>query len=477
MAGDVDGASPQGTGRTGGRAATTGVIAGQYALSVGRPPTDPPEGWAWTLLTDVAALESGHTPSRRHEEYWGGSICWIGIRDATENHGQTIWQTVQTVTELGLANSSARLLPANTVCLSRTASVGYVVVMGTPMATSQDFVNWVCGPKLDHRFLKSVLLAERSSYRMFSHGTTHQTIYFPEVKAFHVCLPPLPEQRAIAHVLGAIDDKIDLNRRMSSTLEEMARALFTSWFVRFDPVRAKMAGQPTGLPAHIEAMFPDALVDSELGEVPEVWGVGPLSSIASLARVTINPLHYPDETFAHFSLPAFDDGQLPLLERGALIQSNKFHLTDDVVLLTKLNPHIARNWMAIRSATHRSVASTEFMPFRAVEGSSREFLYLLFDSVGFRPQYLSLVSGTTGSHQRVQPPAVLAIEIVLPPADIVGEFTRLVAPMLGEAVAMRARNQSLASLRDTLLPKLVSGEVRITDPEAFLRRAGLDTAA
>jgi type I restriction enzyme S subunit len=102
---------------------------------------------------------------------------------------------------------------------------------------------------------------------------------------------------------------------------------------------------------------------------------------------------------------------------------------------------------------------------------------MLFGSAGFRPQYLSLVSGTTGSHQRVQPPGVLAIQLVLPPTRVVGEFTRLVGPMLGDAMATRARNQSLSALRDTLLPKLVSGELRIPDPDAFLRRAGLDAAA
>ncbi|MCX7159875.1 MAG: restriction endonuclease subunit S, partial [Proteobacteria bacterium] len=121
-----------------------------------------------------------------------------------------------------------------------------------------------------------------------------------------VGIPPLPEQRAIAHVLGAIDDKIDLNRRMAATLEEMARALFTSWFVRFDPVRAKMAGQPTGLPAHIEALFPDALVDSELGEVPEGWGVCQVRDIADLAGggtpATSNPLYW-DPGIHHWATP------------------------------------------------------------------------------------------------------------------------------------------------------------------------------
>ncbi|WP_424948959.1 restriction endonuclease subunit S [Comamonas aquatica] len=116
--------------RTGGRSATTGVIPGDFAISVGNPGTSLADGWTWTLLTDVARLETGHTPSRKHPEYWGGNVPWIGIRDATGNHGQEIFETAQYTNELGIRNSSARILPPKTVCLSRTASVGYVVVMG-----------------------------------------------------------------------------------------------------------------------------------------------------------------------------------------------------------------------------------------------------------------------------------------------------------------------------------------------------------
>src|SRR5262245_12449832 len=144
------------TTRTGGRPAIEGVIPGRFALSVGNPGGPTPDGWTWTLLSSVARLETGHTPSRQHPEYWDGDIPWIGIKDATRNHGRTLTDTSQHTNELGIAKSSARLLPANTVCLSRTASVGYVVVMGRPMATSQDFVNWVCSSALDHRFLKYV---------------------------------------------------------------------------------------------------------------------------------------------------------------------------------------------------------------------------------------------------------------------------------------------------------------------------------
>ena len=212
--------------RTGGREATNAVIPGRFALSVGKPDSETPPGWSWTRLTDVARLETGHTPSRKHPEYWDGDIPWVGIKDATNNHGTVIEDTFQHATQLGIENSSARVLPANTVCLSRTASVGYVVIMGQPMATSQDFVNWVCSDKLDYRYLASILVAESSSYALFSRGTTHQTIYFPEVKAFHVLLPPIEEQKRIANIIWTLNDKIQLNHQINQTLEQLAQAIF-----------------------------------------------------------------------------------------------------------------------------------------------------------------------------------------------------------------------------------------------------------
>lgn len=229
--------------QTGGRPATKGVIPGRYALSVGLPDKTPPSGWKWTALSDVARLESGHTPSRRFPEYWDGDIPWIGIKDATDNHGEVIFDTYQHVTQEGIDNSSARMLPAGTVCLSRTASVGFVVVMGRSMSTSQDFVNWICSEKIDNHFLKYVLVSEHDSMLRFASGTTHQTIYYPEAKAFHVCLPDINEQRAIAGILGALDDKIELNRRMNRTLESMARAVFRQWFVEGEEVEGWKIGK------------------------------------------------------------------------------------------------------------------------------------------------------------------------------------------------------------------------------------------
>ncbi len=211
---------------TGGRPAGGGVIPGRWALSVGKPDRSTPAGFEWIELQSIARLESGHTPSRRHPEYWGDGIPWVGIRDATANHGRIIRSTRESVSAAGIENSSARVLPAGTVCLSRTASVGYVVMMGVPMATSQDFVNWVCSPRILPRYLMWLLEAEQESVRRFSHGTTHQTMYYPEAKALHVCIPDVPTQRTIAGVLGALDDLIDTDQQLIARV----RQLSASWF-------------------------------------------------------------------------------------------------------------------------------------------------------------------------------------------------------------------------------------------------------
>jgi type I restriction enzyme S subunit len=204
----------------GGRAASSAIIPGRGVVAVGNPGSPLPLGWSWELLSDVAELGTGHTPSRKHPEYWGGDIAWIGIKDAGTHHSGVILDTIQHVTELGLANSSARMLPQNTVCLSRTASIGYVVIMGRPMATSQDFVTWTCCELLDPRFLAKALLAEGEDIRRFGEGSTHTTIYFPEVKAFHIGLPPVGEQQRIVAKIDSLSAK---SKRARDHLDHIPR--------------------------------------------------------------------------------------------------------------------------------------------------------------------------------------------------------------------------------------------------------------
>jgi type I restriction enzyme S subunit len=427
---------------TGGREATEGLIEGDVALAVGMPSLPTPAGWKWRKLTDVARLESGHTPSRQRPEYWDGDIPWIGIRDATANHGRTLWDTDQHVTQEGIDNSSARVLPANTVCLSRTASVGYVVVMGREMATSQDFVNWVCDEsELDYRYLKYVLLAENQSYSRFSHGTTHQTIYFPEVKAFHVCMPSLDEQRAIVDVLQALDDKIEQNRRTGRSLEALARATFKAWFVDFEPVKAKAAGQSSfpGMPPAAFAALPDRLIDSLLGLVPEGWGVVTLDDVLQLQR--------------GFDLPKSRrvDGVVPIYAASGI---NGWHNESRVK-----GPGVTTG----RSGVLGNVffADRDFWPLntslwvKEYKRSNPWHAYYLLQTVRLdRFNAGSAVPTLNRNHLR-------AIAIVAAPKALLTTYEAICSLLFELRQHLEDESTRLAALRDYLLPRLLSGRVRV----------------
>lgn len=192
------------------------------------------QGEGWTALTKVARLESGHTPSRKRPEWWGGDVPWIALPDIRALDGRAVEATGETTNELGLANSSARLLPAGTVVLSRTASVGFVAVMGKPMATSQDFVNWVPGPKLRPWYLAYALIGARDYLRALSSGAVHKTIYMPTLKSLHIRLPSVDEQDRMteriqsAHAFA--DKTLTSIEEQSAALDALPAALLSAAF-------------------------------------------------------------------------------------------------------------------------------------------------------------------------------------------------------------------------------------------------------
>ncbi|MBN8643856.1 MAG: restriction endonuclease subunit S [Planctomycetes bacterium] len=195
-------------------------------------PTRP--GWRWHRLLTLARLATGHTPSRRCPEYWNGDIPWLQLPDIRALDGQRALDTLEHTNELGIKNSAAVLLPEGTVCLSRTASVGFVTVMGRPMATSQDFVNWVCGPDLSPEFLKWLFIACRKPIRDLGSGAVHQTIYCPTVEQFAVCIPPLAEQERIAgrltEQLGAVERARAAAAQRLAAAESLPAALLREVF-------------------------------------------------------------------------------------------------------------------------------------------------------------------------------------------------------------------------------------------------------
>ena len=290
-------------------------------------------------------------------------------------------------------------------------------------------------------------------------------------------VPPLTTQRRmVITLLDAIEGKIELNRKMNETLEAMARALFKSWFVDFDPVRAKADGRDAGLPQLLADLFSDSFEDSQLGKIPRRWHVGRFGDVVEQLRDQENPLSSPKELFHHFSLPAFDEGQSPKTEYGESIKSQKSRVPTEVVLLSKLNPEIERVWLVDVRPNERSVCSTEFLVLSARPPFTRSFLYCLARSPFFRQQIEGLVTGTSKSHQRAQVESILNLPVVVPPSPIVAAFDRTSESLLARTLKCRRESRTFSALRDTLLPKLISGELRVKDGERLMERGCEPTA-
>ena len=267
--------------------------------------------------------------------------------------------------------------------------------------------------------------------------------------------------------LGALDDKIALNLHKCETLEEMAGAIFRAWFVDFEPVRAKMEGRwnegesMPGFPAHLYPLFPDRLADSELGPIPVGWHVGLLSDIVEHLKPNRDPANSPETLFGYYSIPSYDKDKMPELVNGSEIKSQKTVVAPGVILLSRLNPEIERVWLVESEIHDPAVCSTEFAVLRGTRPANRSLLYCLARSARFRSELLMRVTGTSKSHQRVKPDTLLSMNVVVSDEPVAEAFEGLVIELLNQAAALRKQSAAIAVLRETLLPKLISGEVRL----------------
>ncbi|AUB80463.1 restriction endonuclease subunit S [Candidatus Thiodictyon syntrophicum] len=318
--------------------------------------------------------------------------------------------------------------------------------------------------KINTEFL-SHLLADPAAIEWFKFhaiGATMPNLNEGIIRSFSVLLPPLREQREIARVLSALDDKIDLNRRMNETLEAMARALFKDWFVDFGPTRAKQEGMEPYLAPDLWSLFPERL---DVEGKPEGWQAFLLEHIAEHCKGTVCPSDRPDNLFEHYSLPAFDKGQNPAMDLGQTIKSNKTPVPKGAVLLSKLNPEIPRVWLPDDLTDTPQIASTEFLVFLPKAPSGRATLYCLFRDAGFKRMLEGMVTGTSKSHQRISPPALLKRRVLCGSNSALAALESVLAPALSRLRSNRAESRTLAQTRDLLLPKLMSGEIRVEDAE------------
>lgn len=195
-----------------------------------------PAHWRVAPIRKFAKLESGHTPSRAVPSYWDAcTIPWFTLGDVwqiREDKADYVVDTKEKISELGMANSAARVLPAGTVLLSRTASVGFSAIMGIPMATTQDFANWVCGPELEPEFLLLVLRSMRQEFSRLMMGSTHNTIYMPDIQGFRIALPSVDEQRRVVEfanaTTGRLERMVDECRQAAVLLAERRSVLISA---------------------------------------------------------------------------------------------------------------------------------------------------------------------------------------------------------------------------------------------------------
>jgi type I restriction enzyme S subunit len=320
-------------------------------------------------------------------------------------------------------------------------------------------------PRFLYLFLRSSLF--QSQVESLLTGSAQPQLPIRDINLIEILVPPLDDQRAIAHILGTLDDKIELNRRMNRTLEEMARAIFKSWFVDFDPVRAKAAGQqPPGLKPEIAALFPDSFEPSELGEIPKGWKVGTLGEIADNPRRSVRPDQIAPET-PYIALEHMPRRCIALADWGAgdELESNKFEFKRGEILFGKLRPYFHK----VGVAPVDGVCSTDVV---VVAPTKKVWFGFVFGHVSSAEFVNYTDAGSTGTKMpRTSWNEMTRYKIVIPPEPIAGSFDAFMRPCVERIISGIHESRTLATLRDALLPKLISGELRVKDAEKFIGRA------
>ena len=329
-------------------------------------------------------------------------------------------------------------------------STEFIVVRGRLGVTDNDFAYYLTQWEEVRNYAIEQMTGTSGRQRVPLDALDHLT----------VPIPPLAEQRAIAQILGTLDDKIELNRRMNQTFEAMAQAVFQDWFVDFGPVRAKLVGQEPYLPPEVWDLFPDRLVASELGEIPEGWEVKALEQISELnptepmKKGTIGP--YIDMAALPTSGSSPEDAILREFTSGTRFRNGD-------TLFARITPCLENGKTAFVQSLPKGVVgwgSTEFIVMRASPPVPPEYSYLLARDGAFREHAIQSMTGTSG-RQRVQVDALAPYLLPVPRAEVLARFSSLVSPLFASIELSRKESRSLAAQRDALLPKLVSREVRL----------------
>ena len=297
-------------------------------------------------------------------------------------------------------------------------------------------------------------------------STGRQRVMADSLRSFEFSLPLIEEQRRIAYILGTLDDKIELNRQMNETLEATARAIFKSWFVDFDPVKAKTEGhKPPCIDTETAALFPSAFQDSPLGEIPKEWKVGTLGEIAKNVRRSVKASEIDSsECFIGLEHMPRRNIALSQWQIDAKIASNKYRFRKGEILFGKLNPHFHK----VGVAPIDGVCSTDILVIQPIEVGWFGVVLGLVSSDNFVAYTTAFSKGTT--LPRTNWKDMSNYKTVLPKVEIAHKYTEFIRPIIKRLIKNIHQSRTLSQIRDTLLPKLLSGEIRVDDADEILEK-------
>ncbi|NNU94792.1 hypothetical protein ETC01_16920 [Geobacillus sp. NFOSA3] len=406
--------------------------------------------WINCTLGDIAEVIGGGTPSKSKPEYYeGGTIPWITPKDLSGYPYRYIERGENNITELGLAKSSARMLPKGAVLFSSRAPIGYVAIAKNPLCTNQGFKSFICDEKkVNNLFLYYFLKSNLPMIENMANGSTFKEISGSVAKTIPISLPPLNIQEKIVSIIGSLDDKIELNLKMNETLEEMAMTLYKHWFIDFGP-------------------FQDGeFVESELGMIPKGWDVVQLSNVVntqygytqSASEEKIGPhfLRITDiqENFISWNRVPYcsineKDYEKYKLKKGDIVIARTGNSTGAVGYINSDVEAVFASFLVRLQPKNEQV--------------SPHYLYLLTTSEGYQTYLNNVANGSArkGANAKV----MTEYKIALPPKEVMYEFHNKVDGLL-ELIEQNIReNIELEQIRDYLLPRLLSGEIDLSQAE------------
>lgn len=280
-------------------------------------------------------------------------------------------------------------------------------------------------------------LQTRKSYllQLASGGATRNALTKKMLEELEIEIPTIEEQKKIVSIVDDLQRKIKKNNEINENLQVQTQALYKAWFVDFEPFG---------------------------GVMPSSWKLSKFGDIVSIKTNSFSPAKNPDAMLEHYSIPAYDEQKYPVFESAADVKSNKYILTSNSVMISKLNPDTKRVWRPM-CVTDLAVSSTEFIIFEANIPAFKDFVFSIIDSAAFSDWMCSHTTGSTNSRQRTSPKATLEFQVMLPDNQTISDFCAIVTPMYDIIANNICENQKLAKIRDTLLPKLMSGEIDASD--------------